>query len=93
MNYFDTDAQRARAAIKFDDIRDGETVVQFNDSPEHWKMGLVEAQNNCDILNRANVHAKNWPEHRCHFEVEVVGEDQYAIFCNTHPRFVSAPAA
>lgn len=59
VNYFDTDGARTRADLQADDIRDDEMVVQFNESPHHWKMGLVEAQNNCDILNRANIHAKN----------------------------------
>ena len=44
VNYFDTDGARARVAIHADDIRDHETVVQFSNSPEHWKMGRFEAE-------------------------------------------------
>lgn len=89
VNYFDTDGARARANLQAGDIRDDETVVQFSESPHHWKMGLSEAQANCDLLNRANVYAKNRPEHRCHFEVERVSETDYAIVCKTHPQFMA----
>ena len=89
VNYFDTDGARARAKLHSDDIRDEETVVQFNDSPEHWKMGLLEAQGNCNILNRAHIHAKNLPKHQCNFEIEELGGDEYAIVCKTHPAFTS----
>jgi len=89
VNYFDTDGARARATLLSDDIRDDETAVQFNNSPDHWKMGMVEAQSNCGMLNRAHVHAKNVPLHRCEFEVEEVGQGEYAIVCKTHPEFKS----
>lgn len=87
VNYFDSDGARARAATKANDIRDDEFVVQYSSSPDHWKMSRWEAQSNCDILNRANVCAKNWPEHHCNFEIEEVGTDEYAIVCKTHPQF------
>ena len=90
VNYFDTDGARARAAIRSDDIRDNETVVQFNSSPGHWTMGLFEAERNCDILNSAHIHAKNWTNHWCQFEIEKVGKDDYAIVCKEHPDFASA---
>jgi hypothetical protein len=44
VNYFDSDGARARAAIKADDIRDEEFVVQYNSYPDHWKMSRWEAQ-------------------------------------------------
>jgi len=87
VNYFESDGARARAKIKADDIRDDEFVVQFSSSPDDWKMGEFEAQNNCDILNRSQVHAKNWPQHVCRLEVEQVGEFEYAIVCKEHPEF------
>jgi hypothetical protein len=89
VNYFDTDGARARVAIHVDDIRDNEAVVQFSNSPEHWKMGRHEAESNCDILSRAQIHAKNLPQHQCNFEIEEQGEDKYAIVCKTHPEFTS----
>jgi hypothetical protein len=89
VNYFDTDGARARVAIHADDIRDHETVVQFSDSPEHWKMGRFEAEANCDILNRAHICAKNSPQHQCNFEIEELGVEEFAIVCKTHPHFTS----
>jgi hypothetical protein len=85
VNYFDTDGARARAKVQWDDIRDDETVVQFNKTPDHWKMGLIEAQSCCDVLNRAQIYAAKWPQHLCHLEVEEVGTGEYAIVCTDHP--------
>jgi hypothetical protein len=89
VSYFDTDGARARVATHADDIRDNETVVQFSNSPEHCKMGRLEAESNCDMLNHARIHAKNVPQHQCNFEIEEQGEDEYAIVCKTHPEFTS----
>jgi hypothetical protein len=89
VNYFDTDGARARVAIHADDIRDDETVVQFSNSPEHWKMGRFEVESNCDILNRAHIHPKHLPQHQCNFEIEELGGDEFAIVCKTHPEFTS----
>ena len=89
VNYFDTEGAIARVAIHADDIRDDETVVQFSNSPEPWKMGRFEAESNCDILNRAHIHAKHLPQHDCNFEIEEVGEGEYVIVCKIHPEFNS----
>ena len=79
--------RRARETIKVDDIRDDETVVQFNASPDHLKMSQGEARVVCDDLNRARIHSKKWPNHICELEVEQVGEYEYLIVRNDHPEF------
>lgn len=87
VNYFDTDVARARAAIKDETIGDDEFVVQYSVSPETWKMGHVEAQANCALLNRAHVHSVEWPDHWCHFVAVPAGEFEYAVVCEDHPEF------
>lgn len=88
VNYFDSDGVRARAETGDESIRDDECVIQYNPSPI-WKTGLFEAQNNCAVLNRANVHAYKLPNHWCQFEIEEVGQDEYAIVCQNHPDTVN----
>lgn len=85
VNYVDTDGARARKAMNVDDIRDDEMVVQYSQSPEHWKMSEWEARSWCTVLNRANVYATKWPQHHCTFEIVEVGPEEYAIVCNDHP--------
>jgi hypothetical protein len=86
VNYFDSDGARARAKLNQDDIRDDEMIVQFNPSPL-WKTSRIEAEANRTILTRANIRAKNALHHLCHFEIEKIEPEQFAIFCGDHPPF------
>ena len=67
-----------------------EMIVQYSILPDHWKMSWTESQHTCGELNDGHVHAVKWPEHLCHFEVEEVGQEVFAIVCNSHPDWRAA---
>jgi len=67
-------------------------VVHFSSSPRDWTMGLPQALTYSAQLNAAAVHAKNHPDHKCHFEIEEVDEDVYVIVCENHPGLTESTA-
>lgn len=71
---------------------DPRPVVHFSSSPQDWTMGLPQALTHAAHLNAAGVHAKNHPEHTCHFEIEEVDEDVYVIVCKNHPDLTDSTA-
>jgi hypothetical protein len=44
VNWVESDGAKAREILKVDDIRNDETVVQFNAPPNLWKMSRMEAE-------------------------------------------------
>jgi hypothetical protein len=89
VNWFESDAKKARAATGDQTIRDGAVTVQFNPSPEHWLMSETEAREWCANLNRSGVSFDAFPDHVCKFQIEEVRPGEWAIVCNEHPHPVS----
>lgn len=74
-----------RAYVNHCDHIDRELVVQFNASPDLWKMSRNEAAATRAILNAAIIRDESDPLHLCHFEVAEVGPEEFALFCDDHP--------
>ena len=84
VNYFG-DAKSTREKFGSDVFIDGKSYTVFGDTPEPWKLSLIEAESKRIMLKRHDVKDNRFPDHTCEFEIEKVGADEYAIVCNDHP--------